>query len=119
MFRRKDSLERQDEGSLLLGHLGFEAALVEGLAHGSDASARATPCDESSATLCETNVVSDILNLSPCGKIGSWLAQLAARTYEESSDGGAGSNSKYRCHDEIRVCIGDDFVKIVVKLCLW
>jgi len=44
-------LEGEDEGGLLLVHLGLEAALVKGLAHGADAPARAPPCDESGSAL--------------------------------------------------------------------
>lgn len=48
---RKYILERQDESRLLLGHLGLEATLVKGLAHGSHATARAAPSDKTSAAL--------------------------------------------------------------------
>jgi hypothetical protein len=43
-------IEREDQRSLLLGHLLLEAALVE-LAHGSAASSRLTPRNETGATL--------------------------------------------------------------------
>lgn len=44
-------LERQNEGSLALVHLGLESALVESLAHGAHAAARSPPCDDSGSAL--------------------------------------------------------------------
>lgn len=44
-------LEGQDKRSLLLGHFGLEAALVEGFAHGSDTASGAAPCDETGSAL--------------------------------------------------------------------
>ena len=50
VLERRNLLEREDQRSLLLGHLLLEAALVE-LAHGSAASSRLTPRNETGATL--------------------------------------------------------------------
>jgi hypothetical protein len=63
VLARCSFIEVEDQGGLLLGHLGLEAALVEGLAHGADAAAGATPCDESSTAQeggdCGASTVSD------------------------------------------------------------
>lgn len=44
-------LQGQNQASLFLGHFSLKAPLVESLAHGSNATSRASPCDESSSAL--------------------------------------------------------------------
>src|SRR5688500_10389143 len=90
---RQDILERKDQSSLLLGHLGLKTTLVESLSHGSDAAARASPCDQTSSALQKLLVLK------------TWQFQLL-NTYQKGCDGSAGAQCHNRSHfvDVIRSC---------------